>query len=399
MKIAYLSVSPLINSGYGRCCREVVYGLAEKHDIDVFAYYGLQKCSIDVDLSGNEGDRSVKIIGGDGTIYHPVLPRVQDQYDVIVAHYDMWMATFNPQWLDEITRPVVWWAVVDHEPLPHPVRRLLSHPCLLRAVPMTNWARGLLREYCSKELDPEIVTFTIPHGVDPSVFYPDPGFEVLDAEFNIVSVVANHGPRENIPTMLEGFALFLKNTEADAKYYLQTDVARPGGYNLIEIIKSIEDLYGVDLSNRVLFPNGPVDDDTLRKIYSSADCQLMCVMGGSFELPVLEAGACKTPSIVGAFSAPAELVGVIERCRCHKLIEGKRGLAVAPSAWVWMNLSSAKQAQYHPKDIAKALETYYFNPKLRKKHAEAMFEFAKELTWNKVREMWLLLMDELEGVL
>jgi len=399
MKIAYLSVSPLISSGYGRCCKEVVYGLLKEHAVDVFAYYGLQQTTIDITLDGDEGDGDVRIIGGNGTIYHPVLPQVQDKYDVIIAHFDLWMATFNPAWLDQITTPVVWWAIVDHEPLPHPVRRLLRHPCLYKAVPMTIWAMRCLEEYCKRDLTTEIITAPIPHGVDIKTFYPDDNDSFpADAEFKVISVVANHGPRENIPTMIEGFARFLKNTDADAVYYIHTDPVRAGGYNLFEVVKSIEELYGIDLTNRILFKSGDmVPDEMLREYYSAADCQLMTVMGGSFEMPVVEAGACETPSIVGNFSAPAELVGVHTCCRCRKVVEGERGLAVTPSAYQWMNLSSARQAQYHPMDIAKALEMYYYNPRLAKKHGIAMRQHVQEnLTWDRVRMDWLDLMRKVE---
>ena len=405
MKIAYNSVSPTVKSGYGRCTAELVYRLLDEHDVDIYAYYGIQQSEITVDLSGKRGVKTVRVVGGDGSIYHPILPSRQNEYDVIIAHWDLWMATFNPTWLNSIKTPIIWWAIVDHIPLPHPVRRLLQHPALLRAVPMTEWAKKLMLEACERDLIPtDIVANPIPHGVDPDEWRPvsNPKIPKVpdDAEFVVCSVVANVGMRENIPTMIEAFAIFLRETEADAYYYIHAEPLPPrnsSGFNLYEVTKSIGELYGVELKDRVLFKAtyARLPDEFIRNVYSRADVHLLTIMGGSFEIPVLEAACCGTPSIVTDFSGPAELVGEGEGFTIRIC---ERGIAVKPSAWVWMNLSSAKQAQVRPDDVAKALEIYYYNPNLRKKHADAMLRWIrKNATWDIVAEKWLRLLEDAEA--
>jgi len=394
MRILYHSVSPLTMSGYGRCTAELVYRLLEWFDIDIAAYYGIQRADTTVTLSGKYGPRVVRVIGGDGTVWHPLLPEIAHEYDVIIDHHDLWLCWQQLQQLKGSRW--VWWAIVDHEPLPDPVRRCLKSPNMVRAVPMTNWAKEVMLKACEHDnTDPEVVADPIPHGIDLDDWKPvkDPKIPKVpdDAEFVVCSVVANHGPRENIPTMIEAFAIFLKETKADAYYYIHADLRSRTGYDLDLVVKACEELYGVKLSNRVLFKKSKMKypDEFLKNVYSRADVHLLTIMGGSFEIPILEAAACGTPSIVTNFSAPAEVVGY-----------GERGLVVEPVGWMWMQLASAKQAVVNPKDVAEALRIYYEDPELRKRHVKKMRKWIeKNATWDIVAEKWKKLLEEVEEYL
>jgi len=383
MKILYNSVSPLTLSGYGRCTAELVYRLLEWFDVDIAAYYGIQQAEVTVTLDGKYGPREVKIIGGDGTVWHPLLEELVHKYDLVIAHYDLWFVwdklykLKNSKWL--------WWTIVDHEPLPYPVRQAINAPCIIKAVPMTHWAKNVMLKAVNKSK----VAEPIYHGIEPDEWKPvkDPKIPGIpdDAEFVVCSVVANHGVRENIPTMIEAFAIFLKETNADAYYYIHADPVTETGYNLPQIVKACEELYDVKLSGRVLFKRSRrrYPDEFLRHVYTRADVHLLTIMGGSFEIPILEAACCNTPSIVTNFSAPAEIVGY-----------GERGLVVNPCGWIWMQLASAKQAVVNPKDVAKALMTYYYEPELRKKHVRKMKEWIeKNATWDIVARQWKNLIE------
>jgi len=390
MKIAYNSVSPLTRSGYGRCTAELVYRLLDKHDVDVFAYYGVQKADITTTLSGDKGDREVRIIGGSGNIQHPHLPAEAPNYDLIISHWDLWMSQFNPQWFDSIKQRHIWWAILDSHPLPFPIRQLLSRDALLYAIPMTEWGQQLI--FDCPDVSNEKIGPVIPHGIDMEEWKPTKGgiSGIPDnADFVVISVVSNT-MRENIPVMVEGFAQFLKNTKADAYYYIHADPLPSGsGYFLHQIVKAVEESYDVDLKQRVLFKatSKRYPDEFMKQAYTRADCQLMAVMGGSFEIPILEAALCGTPTIATDFSGSGEVVG-----------HGERGQVVRPVASQWMNLSSARQAQVSPLDIASALENYYYSPRLRRKHVSKMKSWIQQnATWDIVANKWLDLVDGVES--
>lgn len=388
MRVLYNSVSPLTMSGYGRCTAELVYRLLQWYDIDIAAYYGVQQSDITITLDGKHGPRDVRVIGGDGRVWHPLLPELQHNYDLIIFHYDLWFVW--PQFKQHIKTPSIWWAIIDHDPVPHPVREILKHPALVHAVPMTNWARAQLIRACRFENLPlEIIVDPIYHGIDPDEWQPvdDPKIPGIPdgAEFVVCSVVTNHGPRENIPTMIEAFAIFLKESGADAYYYIHAEPTSETGYNIPLVIKSVEELYDVDLKNRILCKASTkrYPDEFLRNIYSRADVHLMTIMGGSFEIPILEAAMCGTPTISTNFSAMAELLGY-----------GSRGLLVKPCGWMWMQLSSAKQAVVNPYDVADALMKYYYEPELRQKHVKKMRVWILEnATWDIVSRKWKKLID------
>ena len=389
MKILYNSVSPTVKSGYGRCTAELVYRLLKKHEVDVFAYYGIQLSNLEITLSGKEGERSVRIIGGNGTIYHPLIKDKQYNYDIMLAHWDLWMSTFNPSWLSEIKIPIIWWAIIDHDPLAFPVRRLMNYPKFMLAVPMTEWGRRVMLK--CPDVDPEKVAEPIPHGISPEEWKPveNPKIPNIpdEADFVVCSVVANHGMRENIPTMIEAFAIFLKETKADAYYYIHAEPFPHGtGYNLYEVVKAVEEIYGIDLKRRIVFKKSieRYPDEFLRNVYSRADVHLITIMGGSFEVPILEAACCGTPSITTGNTPMAEIVGY-----------GERGLIVEPVGSCWMNLASSRQWILNPKDIAQALLVYFEDEELRKKHARKMLEWIeKNATWDIVAERWIKLLDE-----
>ena len=400
MRILYNSVSPTVKSGYGRCTAELVYRLMRRHEVVVYAYYGVQQSTLTITLTGPDGDREVKVVGGNGSIYHPKIPEDQWNFDLMIAHFDIWFAErFNPAWINSIRIPIVWWAVIDHDPLPFPIRRLMRRPNVY-VVPMTKWGKEVIERarepFAAKVLDP------IPHGIDVDEWKPldreVPGIP-KDAEFVVCTVAANTGLRENIPGMIEAFAAFVKLTEADAYYYIHAAPnPEPGtsGYYLYEVVKACEEVYGVNLKGRIVFKGsyGRYPDEFLRAVYTLADVHLLTILGGSFEIPVLEAACCGTPSVVTYFSGPRELVGDVVG-RIGRVLVCERGLAVEPAAPLWMNLSSSRQFVPNPLDVAEALRLYYEDPQLAEDHVRAMREWiAENATWDAVADKWFRAIEE-----
>jgi len=382
VRIAYVSVAPFCKSGYGRCTAELVYRLLKWFEVDIFAYHGLQSGEIDIVLSGSEGDRVVKVIGGDGTINHPKLPKKAPEYDIIFFHYDTWLfytdRSKDVGFTDFVRGLQIHWLVGDQIPVPHPYRKLLNCRYVYCGVPMTNWFRNVLLK--CPDIPKEKVGPVIYHGVDPRYWFPvySPKLEELGlpkGEFTVFTIAPNVSIRENIPNCIEGFAIFLKKYRVDAYYIIRTNVEPvPGGYYLKEIVKSIEEIYDVDLSDRIVFITEFVDDSVLRVIYSQVDV-LLNPFTGSFELPILEAALCDTPTIGIDFGGVAEVLGY-----------GERGLLVKGYP-LWANLTSTKTYLPDPESIAEALYTYYVDKNLRKKHTAKLRSWIlKNATWDVVAQ-------------
>jgi len=386
MRIAYLSVSPLIPSGYGKCTRELAGRLASEFDVTIFAYTGLKHSTIDVELPSLNGRKArVKVVGNTvDDLHHPLLWEMGRKFDLVLMHCDAWILREK---LRGSGLRVVSWCVGDHVPVATAMKEMINCEECIAVVPMTEWYRSVLLSSPAvpkhKVLDP------IPHGVDPAFWrrvdeWPEGiprGFEFL-----VVSVVANYGFRENIPVMIEGFAQFLKRTKADAAFYIHAEPYAQRGYDLRAICMQVEEEYGVPLSRRVFFKSFPgyYPEEWMRALYSAADCQLMTVMAGSFEIGILESAMCGCPTIVMDFSGPGEVVG-----------HGERGLVVPPRAPMWLNLISAKYYMPAPEDIAEALERYYRDEDLRFEHVARMREWIMEnATWDLVAERWIKTLKE-----
>jgi len=392
MKIAYYSVSPLTPSGYGNCTRELVYRLLDEHEVDVFAYHGLQNSEITVALDGQEGERPVKIVGGTGSVWHPILAENAHKYDVVVSHFDMWMLSVNPSnnLVERIPQSVINWGIIDSAPIAFPVRRMVNSRNFLSIVPMTEWAERELK--ICPDIPLERVVSAIPHGIDLEEWKPvkNPRIpNIPDDAFCVVTVCPNMGMRECIPLMIEGFAKFIERTGADAYYYVHSSpFPEPGsmGYKLREVIRAVEEVTGVDLKDRIFFKSsaGRLPEDFMRSMYSRADV-LLNPVSGSLEIPCLEAASCDTPSVGLDFAGTGEILA------------NDRGWLLRGYP-MYMNLSSVRQLFPLPDDIAEALEAYYNDPKLRKKHAGNLKGWIeRNATWDKVAEKWKEMLVDVEA--
>lgn len=395
MRIAYYSVAPFCSSGFGVCTRYLTYYLAEKHEVHIFSYYGYEGAELDFRIV----DRLVKIIGGGGTIYHPSFFERYKEYDVQILHLDGWVIANQIAKLKDAN--IIHWAILDHEPLQRSYLPFVRSEGVKLLVPMTNFGKKVL-EKCPHVPDEKVVD-PIPHGADPNIYYPEKGVKVPyipeDAEFVAISVVDNNGIRENVPEIIEAFAIFLKETKADAFLYMHTDPMKYGGFNLFDVINAIEEHYSVDLNGHIAFKQSATyyPSELMRAIYSIADCLIMTIKGGSFELPIIESGLCKTPTIATNWGATGELLGEEVGTIKTNVVEKERGLGINPVASIWMNRTSSRMAIVNVEDVAEALRIYYENPELRQKHARKMREWVlKNATWDIVGRKWLKLLDEFE---
>ena len=395
MKIAYYSVAPFVSSGFGVCTRYLAYHLAKKHEVDIYSYFGYEGAEIPFLIE----DRQVKIIGGNSTLVHPVFFERYNEYDVQILHFDGWVISRQIAKLQDAN--IIHYCILDHDPVQRSYIPMMRSEGVKLLVPMTNWGKKILEQ--SKDVPKYKIAEPIPHGADPNIYYPEKNPQVDfipdDIDFFVVAMVDNNGIRENVPEIIEAFALFLKDTGANAFLYTNTEPIKYGGYNLYEVVDAIEDKYNVKVRDKVMFKvtNGYLPSEIMRKLYCKANCLVNTVKGGSFEIVLVESGLCETPAIATDWGATGELLGEEVYEITANVIYKERGLGIKPVAFMWMNRTSSRQAVLNVKDIAFALWYYYSYPEKAKKHARNMRKWVLEnATWEIVGEKWLKLLDDIE---
>ena len=163
--------------------------------------------------------------------------------------------------------------------------------------------------------------FTIPHGIDTSVFNSDiPRIKLkTKKKFKFVSVVAPHF-RKNIPLLLDAYCqaftskddvcLVLKTKvckHSDGMYHIQKN---PKGRKAFEIIlgdtfKDLYSRYGKNMPEIELL-NGHVKN--VASIYNACDCHITTTGSEGFGLPLAESMACGLLSIAPNYSGQLDFM-------------------------------------------------------------------------------------------
>jgi len=382
MKVAIYGVFPFVHSGYGNLTKYLLYYIATEHECTIYAYYGMTNAFMSLPINGPMGKVNINIVGNNTikSINHEILIEDADKYDVIIGLNDQWavqMGTDMLKKLYEKNKNIVWWLIVDTEPVSFPTRNAMKY--ISCGVPTTNWAYNQLIK--CKDIDNDKVYDVIPYGVDYNLWHSNIS---KSNDFNIVTIAPNIGMRECIPLMIEGFYKFVKYYGIDdVTYYIHTDARSdsPSSYNIIDVCKACNDIYDIDLTDKISMKHTKrrLPDVYIKKIYIESSVLLNAVTG-NFELPMMEASLCNTPSIGLDFGGPGEI------------LSNNRGIKVKGYP-MWMNLISAKQYFPYSDDIAKALKTYYDNEKLRYTHAKNLRKWIIDnALWDIVADKWLELL-------
>ena len=136
----------------------------------------------------------------------------------------------------------------------------------------------------------------------------------LEPDSFLVGMVAANKGRPSRKCFQQAFEAFriLQRKHENAVLYVHTTLAASyaGGEDIPTLLASLE-----IPEDAVKYPNqysmifSPIDDRKLATIYSAMDVLLNPSMGEGFGIPVLEAAACGTPSVVTDFSAMSEVCG------------------------------------------------------------------------------------------
>lgn len=305
--------------------------------------------------------------------------------DIVICLHDSWV--MKPDlWPDDLHMAI--WAPVDHHPPPPPVLAVLKHE------KVTPIAMSRFGERFLGPLEP----LYAPHAVDTSVFRPMPearaavrdGMNIPRDAFLIGVVAANRGwnpdiSRKCLPQILQAFARFLPEHD-DAWLYMHTD-AKPvsRGTALEPLIMALDAACPAPMMDRVRFPSDRellmgIKRDQLAAQYAAFDVLLNPSMGEGFGVPILEAQACGTPTIVSEHSAMTELSGP--------------GWLVAGDPW-WHHSATAFAFMPYIPSIVAALEMAY-DDRDNAERRQAATEFAQGYDADLVfSEHWLPIIEKL----
>jgi len=313
VKILWHSVAPWVGTGYGTQTGLFTPRIAAAgHDVAISAYYGWMGAKtswhgLPVYPSYAESygrdmliPHAVDHFGGGGPGHS--LQEVANR-GLIITLGDVW--TFQVPLLADMNTAA--WVPIDHETVPPNVADWFEQTGSI-PIAMSRFGEAKLAELGLSPL-------YVPHGYDPSVFFPGDKAEArervgLPADaFVVAMVAANVGKDGSRKAFYEQILAFgeLRRRHTDAVLVLHTDVTTPLGVDVRALLADFpEDSYMVtdQYAYKVGMPASAVAD-----LYRAADVLTNTSWGEGFGVPIVEAQACGTPVVVTDTTAMPELVG------------------------------------------------------------------------------------------
>jgi len=424
VRILYHSAAPFINTGYGRCTRQIAGRLHnEGHEVAIQTLSSIKNSPVwwHGEEAPYEIDSPIRLYNAEGSFGLGNFEKNFDDFDadILFTHFDTWMETGRKR-IPDVDIPYASYVIVDHHPCPTEVVKQVNNA--VETIAMSEYGESALQQ---RGLRPSM----IPHGVDTDVHYPLEG-DVEPTSFGIETttsdgdvkkvdtddvflfgmVAANMGTRKNIPNHLEAFKLFLDRVDEDAMFYVHTNPNTRQGFDLPRIAKEI----GIPRGN-LIWPPGDERDDApdhvLNYWYNAMDVHMNCSMGESWGLTITESQACGTPNIVTNFSSMPEQVHSDMTEEPEKIAEVKsnlsmrggsykttHGITVDPSVPFYKERVNSKQFICHPEDIFRAMKYYYQHDEERLEDAQKAHDYVTDAYSLKetVVPQWLDLFEGLE---
>jgi len=274
----------------------------------------------------------------------------------------------------------LFYVPVDHSPISPAVEVKLK--TAFKTVAMSRFGEEALKEKGLK------VDAVIPHGYDPSIYFPRFGVEKdkaraflrLPTEDFFVGFIGVNRARKMIPRVLQVFKRLLE-ISGEEKHHIRlmlwTDVSKD-----IPLLPTMRD---IGLQDYVYWPmkdlyRAGIPEKDMWMFYNAMDV-VVGVAGEGFWLPGLEAQACGVPIVVADYGAAAELVG--------------SGFKAKVSDYTYINEVGVRQPLVDLDDMAqKILEVKHGD---RDEFREKAVQFAKPYVWeNIIQKHWVPLLDSCE---
>lgn len=306
------------------------------------------------------------------TAQHPHLP------NMLITLYDTWVYEKSV-----IGTDLHAWTPIDHTNMPQQVLQTLKkdHIKPISMAPHGERAMNAVG----------IDNTYIPHGIDTTVYKPTDQWggqnirammEVPDDAFLVTIMAANKANgvvhRKSLAEGLLSFALF-REKHKDAYLYLHTETSNAyGGFNIAGLIKACGlDDKSVRVADGQQLRTG-YPQEALAAIYTTSDVVMNISMGEGFGLGTIEAQACGSRVIGGAWTATTDLLS--ENC-----------FAIAGQPW-WNETQKAWWMIPLIDSVVKALEMAYDEPRGTD---QTCVEFAQQFDADKVfEEKWIPYLKE-----
>ena len=311
MRILYFAKdAPFLNSGYGKCCREIckrLRGLG--HEVAVFATIGNQSSF----LFEWEG---LKIYPGtNDAMGEDICLNHYENFkaDVYITQIDLWPLRNLPNLARQGLINWIPYAPIDSYPISENFIEKLKFA--IQPVTMCHWAEQQLSLH-------GIQATTIHHGVDCSIYKLLPDREKIKLElgfkpnsFLVGMVQANQFLRKALEEQFLGLKIFrIKHPEVDLRVYFHTTQARGESYDLMDLAKLI------GIQDIIKFPSDydyliGFSEERMARIYNAFDVLLSATNGEGFGLPVIEAQCCGNAVLATDCMSFPELVNYGELCK------------------------------------------------------------------------------------
>ena len=370
LKVLWSSVTPTIESGYGRVSNQVVKRLIK-------AGYDVLNHGYQTRGRKHKVDGTFTMLDCGGAEYGAnVIPKYLEEYkrDVYITLFDPWIF---PDKMPFLGKPWIPYVPIDAEPVSSLVKDKLKYA--YRVV--------CFSEFAAKELEKVgIHSVNIPHGVDTKVYKPLSAkkkdalrkkFGSEEGSFVVGTVGANLWDRKDYPRMIRIFAEFNKKIPNSYLYIHASPDGESGRrFNLNELAK----LYGV--AGKVKSPRAgasKLTDEQMCDMYNTFDVYLSTSRAEGCGLPILEAQACGIPAIVPDNSAQPEWVkghGWIVPCSDHIVV-----------------LTTPQHNKWYLIDIDEAVDALllaYGDSDLREKYGRDSRKAMLKYDWDKVvKNNWI----------
>lgn len=237
------------------------------------------------------------------------------------------------------------------------------------------------------------------HGFDPMKHFPVPKklarqfFSLKEDDFVILNLNRNQ-PRKRWDTCLQAFAeVVSKHIEDPIKLLIAT--AMNGAWNLMEVYERELKKRGLTLQEgmkHLIILDNPqqLSDDDINILYNLADIGINTCDGEGFGLCNFEQAAVGVPQVV------PKIGGFLD------FFTSERALMIEPKITFYIDSSrdgvGGEAQMCHWQDIADAIELYYADPDMRKKHGDLCREYIlKNYRWEDLGRKFKDILLEVHG--